>query len=216
LASSLNLSSEFYMITHQNTSISHELTKEQLISEIKKLEVAPKSGLLGDLLNKAQLIVQQDTSVQYQVFLFSDFQHSNANFQEFKIGSSAFVNIVNSAFVDIYANSGYFDSAIKATTAKLTNLKDGYLPYHISDTAGLGDSPIYTDGTNVSIGTDAPKSKLQINGAVQVGDDTSAASVDKVGALRYRPDGTNASVVEMCMQTGASTYAWEEIKRKTW
>jgi len=47
----------------------------------------------------------------------------------------------------------FFNSAINAITAKLTNLTDGYLPYHISDASGLGNSPIYTDGTNnVGIG----------------------------------------------------------------
>lgn len=34
-----------------------------------------------------------------------------------------------------------------------TSLSPGYLPYHVSDAAGLANSPIYTDGTNVRIGT---------------------------------------------------------------
>jgi hypothetical protein len=95
LASSLNRSSQFYFITHQNTSFSPELTKDQLLSEIKKLETAPKSGMISDLLNRAQLIVQQDTTSQYQIFLFSDYQQSNTDFQEFKMARNAFVNIVN-------------------------------------------------------------------------------------------------------------------------
>lgn len=37
-------------------------------------------------------------------------------------------------------------------TAKLTNLTGGYLPYHVSDAAGLANSPIYTDGSNIGIG----------------------------------------------------------------
>lgn len=44
-----------------------------------------------------------------------------------------------------------FASTIQATTAKLTNLTDGYIPYHISDASGLGDSPIYTDGTRIDV-----------------------------------------------------------------
>lgn len=35
---------------------------------------------------------------------------------------------------------------IKATTAKLTNLTDGYIPYHISDASGLGNTQMYISG----------------------------------------------------------------------
>ena len=68
---------------------------------------------------------------------------------------------------------------------------------------------------NFGIGTTTPSSKLQVNGAVQVGDDAAAASASKVGALRYRTSGNN-SYVDMCMQTGASTYAWVNIVQNTW
>ena len=47
--------------------------------------------------------------------------------------------------------SATFASSIQATTAKLTNLTDGYVPYHVSDASGLADSPISTDGTLVTI-----------------------------------------------------------------
>ncbi len=60
-----------------------------------------------------------------------------------------------------------------------------------------------------------PKSALQVNGGVQVADDTDAATADKVGTLRYRAD-SNHSYVEMCVQTGASTYAWVIIHQETW
>ena len=36
-------------------------------------------------------------------------------------------------------------------TVKLSSLTDGYIPYHISDASGLGDSPLLTDGTNVGL-----------------------------------------------------------------
>ena len=67
----------------------------------------------------------------------------------------------------------------------------------------------------VGIGTAAPNSKLQVDGAVQVADDTDTASASKVGALRYRTSGNN-SYVDMCMQTGASTYAWVNIVQNSW
>ena len=79
---------------------------------------------------------------------------------------------------------------------------------------------LYIDANgNVSIGKElasvSPKSKLDVNGGVRVANDSDSASADKVGTLRYREDANN-SYVEMCMKTGASTYAWELIKQKTW
>ena len=46
-------------------------------------------------------------------------------------------------------------------------------------------------------------------------DDTDAASADKVGTLRYRTSGNN-SYVDMCMQTGATTYEWVNIVQNNW
>lgn len=68
---------------------------------------------------------------------------------------------------------------------------------------------------NVGIGTTTPQSKLQVNGGVQMADDTDTASAAKVGTLRYRADANN-SYVDMCMQTGASTYEWINIVQNNW
>ncbi len=65
------------------------------------------------------------------------------------------------------------------------------------------------------IGTTSPKSALDVNGGVRCANDTDVASADKVGTLRYRTSGNN-SYVDMCMQTGASTYSWENIITKSW
>ena len=73
----------------------------------------------------------------------------------------------------------------------------------------------YLSGGTFGVGVTAPKSRIHANGAVQVANDTDAASVDKVGAIRYRADANN-SYMEMCMQTGASTYEWFIIKQNTW
>jgi hypothetical protein len=70
-------------------------------------------------------------------------------------------------------------------------------------------------GGNVGIGTDSPQSKLQVNGGVQLANDTASPSASKVGTFRYRTSGNN-SYVDMCMQTGASTYAWVNIVQNTW
>lgn len=50
---------------------------------------------------------------------------------------------------------GAFDVTVQniiAATAKLSNLTDDYLPYHISDALGLANSPMRTDGTNLGAG----------------------------------------------------------------
>jgi len=71
-----------------------------------------------------------------------------------------------------------------------------------------------TDG-KVGIGTTSPSAKLQVAGGVQIADDTDAASVNKVGTLKYRVSGNN-SYVDMCMQTGATSYAWINIIQNNW
>jgi len=68
---------------------------------------------------------------------------------------------------------------------------------------------------NVGIGTTSPQSKLQVNGGVQLANDTASPSATKVGTFRYRTSGNN-SYVDMCMQTGASTYAWVNIVTNSW
>ena len=76
--------------------------------------------------------------------------------------------------------------------------------------------------TNGNFGIDAtsPQSKLQVNGGVQLANDTASPSASKVGTFRYRSAstgmGTYASYVDMCMQTGTSTYAWVNIVTNSW
>lgn len=60
-----------------------------------------------------------------------------------------------------------------------------------------------------------PQSKLQVNGGIQLANDVAAASAAKVGTFRYYTSGNN-SYVDMCMQTGASTYAWVNIVTNSW
>ena len=79
-----------------------------------------------------------------------------------------------------------------------------------------GSSKVLIDnGGNVGIGTTVPSSKLQVDGGIQMADDTATASAAKVGTLKYRVSGNN-SYVDMCMQTGATTYAWINIVQNNW
>jgi hypothetical protein len=84
---------------------------------------------------------------------------------------------------------------------------------NFSDVMRLGLSP--TGAVRAGIGTSTPNSMLQVNGGVQLANDTDTASASKVGTLRYYTSGNN-SYVDMCMQTGASTYAWVNIVQNSW
>ncbi len=68
---------------------------------------------------------------------------------------------------------------------------------------------------NVGIGTTSPSSKLQVNGGVQLANDTATASAGKAGTFRYRTSGNN-SYVDMCMQTGSTTWTWVNIVQNNW
>jgi hypothetical protein len=56
---------------------------------------------------------------------------------------------------------------------------------------------------------------LKVNGAVIVKDLNVTPTGAYVGGLRYRTSGNN-SYVDMCMQTGTSTYAWVNIITNSW
>ena len=70
-------------------------------------------------------------------------------------------------------------------------------------------------GTNTKVTVSLRSGNMVLVGSVQVGDDTDTASIDKVGARRYRTDANN-SYTDICMQTGAITYAWVNIKTNNW
>ena len=66
-------------------------------------------------------------------------------------------------------------------------------------------------GTNKLLYCNSLKSETSI----QIGDDTSTASEDSEGKLRYRRDSNN-SYFEICMKTSTSTYTWVNIAQNTW
>lgn len=142
-----------------------------------------------------------------------------------------------SAKLEVRGNSSNTEPAFKVTETGDRIFEvgpDNATTFLLGDLDALGDETyikgdysnieIYSNGTltakfdstnKVGIGPTIPRSKLHVDGAVQVGNDTDAASADKVGALRYYTSGNN-SYVDMVMQTGASTYAWINIVQNNW
>lgn len=117
--------------------------------------------------------------------------------------------------------NGYANGQIICTTAVGAgsgNTGGGIFRFLLSgNTTGSGPTERMriTNTGDVGIGTTSPSSKLQVNGGVQLANDTASPSAAKVGTFRYYTSGNN-SYVDMCMQTGASTYAWVNIVTNSW
>lgn len=74
---------------------------------------------------------------------------------------------------------------------------------------GVGSGELYMSGSIRAT------SVIESESSIKVANDTTTASASNVGSLRYRSDANN-SYVDMCMQTGASTYAWVNIVQNNW
>ena len=135
--------------------------------------------------------------------------------------------------VDVASGDGILINSADVATFKMkgggaanwgfatTNLASGDFGIYKSNASGgdpisAGTPQLYIDSSgDVGIGTTSPKSKLQVDGGIQLADDSDTASASKVGTFRYRTSGNN-SYVDMCMQTGATTYAWVNIVQNNW
>jgi hypothetical protein len=81
--------------------------------------------------------------------------------------------------------------------------------------SGGGETLSCTNAGKVGIGDINPSTKLSVNGGVQIANESATASAALVGTLRYRST-ANTSFVDMCMQTGATTYTWVNIVSNFW
>ena len=157
-----------------------------------------------------------------------------ASNERMRISSSGNVGIgiTNPGYTLDVSGDGNFDGDEFIVRNK-PNMGGGIAGYfeHTKDAIHLGDfSGVYAGSKlnirykdqvaeffkmNVGIGVSTPQSKLQVDGGVQLANDTATASADKVGTFRYYTSGNN-SYVDMCMQTGAATYAWVNIVTNSW
>ena len=110
----------------------------------------------------------------------------------------------NNSFISFSNNASTADQVRLGSTSGNLVLSTNYTERVRIDSTG-----------NVGIGTTSPDSKLQVDGGIQMSDDTDVASADKVGTMRYRTSGNN-SYVDMCMQTDATTYEWINIVQNNW
>jgi hypothetical protein len=141
----------------------------------------------------------------------------------FKQGGSSKVLIDNSGNVGIgttsLSNKLQVTGSTQSTDFKVGSsgtmqLFDYSGNLHIYSTAGtdiLLGGGIGGRQNDVTIGN----GDLRVSGSVKMGNDSDAASAGKAGALRYRTSGNN-SYVDMCMRTGATTYAWVNIVQNNW
>ena len=86
------------------------------------------------------------------------------------------------------------------------------------DKIQLGDSTTvtYTEGT-FGIGTTDPQAKLDVDGGIRMANDTTTASADNEGTMRYYTD-INGSYMDICMQyqnsgNSANDYKWTNVVR---
>jgi len=122
---------------------------------------------------------------------------------------------------DQNTSAGYTSASIKGSIdfAAGTGSSGGGILDFLTSGGGLGNYPatrMRIDRLgNVGIGATSLSAKLHVNGGIKLGNDTGSASAAKVGTLRYYTSGNN-SYVDMCMQTGPSTYAWVNIVTNSW
>jgi len=112
-------------------------------------------------------------------------------------------------FID---SSGDVGVGTVSPSYKLDVLGDGRFTNGTHGIVHLGN---YGQNISSNYGYIQTSGSLRVNGSVKVSNDTNTPSSSNVGSIRYRTSGNN-SYVDMCMQTGASTYAWVNIVTNNW
>ena len=123
---------------------------------------------------------------------------------------------------DTYFNGGRF--GVGTTSPAKTFEVQGSARINTLDFLNYNSTNFIYGPSNSLIYFGAPQSynqHIQVQGtiraerSIQIGMNWDAASAALAGSQRYN-ETSNSSYVEMCMKTGANTYAWVEIKKNTW
>jgi hypothetical protein len=153
------------------------------------------------------------------------------NIRNYSTGTTASSDIVatanNGSETTNYVNMGINNSNFSDTGFTIYKANDAYL-YNMGQDLNIGTGSagkiikFHTGGfltgntiMNINSSGATVTGTIISSSSIKIGDDSSTASASNVGSLRYRSDSNN-SYCEMCMQTGASTYAWVVIKTNTW
>ena len=177
-----------YVETSSGSNLGSIQGKKNSDNAVKALALNPLGGNVGINLG-AGIIPSEALQVQGSAKIQAD--------------SNNFLKITTSQAVTTFANSG-----------------NGFVSPNILFSTGTNTRlTILGSNGNVGIGVTTPAAKLDVAGGVKVANDTDTASAGKEGTLRYRlaPDVPKSqSMVDMCMKTGPSSYAWVNIVTNTW
>tara|TARA_R110001592_G_scaffold84138_3_gene248968 strand:- start:1462 stop:2799 length:1338 start_codon:yes stop_codon:yes gene_type:complete len=151
------------------------------------------------------------------------YENNNAQLILKNSSDTQVVRISSDGITKSYINSGYFGFGTTTPQRKVDiqgsariNTLDFNNSYNTNfittgnDTTLYFDQPTANYSQHISVG-----GRIKANSSIQSGNNTAAASALLAGSQRYYVSGNN-SYVDVCMQTGATTYAWVNIKTNTW
>ena len=141
-------------------------------------------------------------------FKFSDYS--------MEYGSSLSIKTLANGYLWLRPN-GAGNLSLDAGPTGVININKSSYATDVSINYDTGTS-LFSDGTTGNIGIGdvlVPAAALDVGGGIKMADDATAASATNVGTQRYREDANN-SYVDMCMRTGAATYAWINITQNNW
>ncbi len=103
-------------------------------------------------------------------------------------------NYETKLIIDGLSGAATFASTIQATTAKFTNLTDGYIPYHVSDASGLGNSVLNTNGSFIRVGSSSLTFRFSVNTGIDQNFSV-APPTNLISGITVRSTNDNASLL---------------------